>query len=223
VLYSVPPGEVTARFVGSLLEDPDGQVEDLVFDQRGRLHAVVFARGSAVVASSIGVYIVEQYDFCRTVNAFDPRQHYPFQVLDRHTDTLVPSPSTRAAAAAGGRIWLYGSDGGVARVADTFQPGHCPESGAEVQYDPVFSRAPGALPTNSVPALVMGTDGALWFGTALGLTRLQDGQFTPVLFDPQITLQGNPQTLEEFFAAVAQAIFAARPVVTVAIGGVSWG
>ena len=222
VLYSVAPGEATASFVGSLLADPAGRVEDLVVDQLGRLHAVVFARGSETFPPVSAVVVLDQDIFCRTVNAFDLRQNYPFQVRDRTTGRLVPSPGTRAVAAADGRIWLHGSDGGVAQVADTFRQGQCPEAGVEVHYDPVFKRPPDALPANSVPAFVVGADSALWLGTALGLVRLQDGQFTPVPFDANLSLQGNPQTLEEFFSAVAEAIFAARPITTVAIGGVAF-
>jgi sugar lactone lactonase YvrE len=221
VLYSVPPGKATASFVASLVTNPTGRVEDLVFDRLGRLHAVVFAQGP--VSHPVNVVVVlDQNVFCHTVNAFDPRQHYPFQVRDRTTGVIVPSPSTRAVAAAAGNIWLHGSDGGVAQVADTFRQGQCPETGAEVHYDSVFKRAPGALLTNSVPALVVGADGGLWFGTALGLTRLHNGQFMPVPFDPNLSLQGDPQTLEEFFPALAAAIFGARPIVTVAIGEVSF-
>jgi sugar lactone lactonase YvrE len=222
VLYSVPPGAATASFVGSLLADPAARVEDLVFDRLGRLHAVVFARGSDAFPSVSAVIVLDQHVFCSTVNVFDARQNYPFQVRDRRTGTLVPSPSTRAVAATGGNIWLYGSDGGAAQVADTFQQGQCPETGVVVRYDPVFKRAPGALPANSVTALVVGADGALWFGTALGLVRLRDGQFTPVPFDPHLSIQGDPQTLEEFFQDVAKAIFDATPIATVAIGGVSF-
>ena len=57
-----------------------------------------------------------------------------------------------------------------------------------------------------MPALVAGRDGALWLGTALGLTRLRDGQSTPVLFHREVTVQGDVATLEAFFQAVAQAI-----------------
>ena len=46
-LFQVAPGSTTAQFVGPLLADPTGRVEDLVVDQRGRLHAVVFAPQSS--------------------------------------------------------------------------------------------------------------------------------------------------------------------------------
>ena len=91
-----------------------------------------------------------------------------------------------------------------------------------MRYDPVFRRATSALPTNTVPAFVAEADGTLWFGTALGLTRLQQGHFTPVPFNRTLTVQGDVTTLEAFFQAVAQALFAAQPLTTVALGGVSF-
>jgi hypothetical protein len=91
-----------------------------------------------------------------------------------------------------------------------------------VRYDPVFQRATSALPTNTVPALVAEPDGTLWFGTALGLTRFQQGHFTPVPFDRTLTVPGDVATLEAFFQAVAQALFAAQPLTTVALGDVSF-
>ena len=91
-----------------------------------------------------------------------------------------------------------------------------------MQYGPVLRRQDGVLPTNTVPALVAGRDGALWLGTALGLTRRRDGQSTPVLFQREVTVPGDVATLEAFFQAVAQAIFAAQPLETVALGGVSF-
>ena len=91
-----------------------------------------------------------------------------------------------------------------------------------MQYGPVLRRQDGALPTNTVPALVAGRDGALWLGTALGLTRLRDGQLTPVLFHREVTVPGDVATLEAFFQAVAQALFTAQPLETVALGGVSF-
>ena len=89
-------------------------------------------------------------------------------------------------------------------------------------YDAALRRQTSALPTNTVPALVVGHDGALWLGTALGLTRWRDGQFTRVPFDPALSFQGDAATLEAFFQAVAEAIFEARPVETVAQGAVSF-
>src|SRR5437588_180689 len=55
-----------------------------------------------------------------------------------------------------------------------------------------------------------------------GLSRLQDGQSTPVPFALALSFRGNPATLEAFFQALAQALFAAQPVTTVALGGVSF-
>ncbi len=132
----------------------------------------------------------------------------------------MPSPSTRAIAAAGGGIWLFGSDGGVARVRSDFalRDGDCVD--VTVTYDDLVRRQNSALPANSVPALVEAADGALWFGTALGLTRRAQGQFTSVPFNPGLSLQGDAETLEGFFRAVAEAIFEARPVTTVQIGTV---
>jgi ligand-binding sensor domain-containing protein len=125
-------------------------------------------------------------------------------------------------AAADGAVWLLGSDGGVTQVTDTFQDGVCPTTGVGVQYGPVLRRQDGTLPTNTVPALVAGRDGALWLGTALGLTRRREGQVTPVPFHREVTVQGDVATLEAFFQAVARAIFAAQPLETVALGGVSF-
>ncbi|HEY7489550.1 MAG TPA: carboxypeptidase regulatory-like domain-containing protein [Candidatus Tectomicrobia bacterium] len=222
VLYSVPAGETTASYVGSLLANPAGRVEDLVFDQLGRLHAVVLAQGSEAFPPVSAVIVLDQQVFCRTVDAFDAMQNYPLQVRDRATGAFVPTPSTRAVAATGGDIWSHGSNGGAALVADTFRQGQCPATEVEVHYAPVFRRAPGALPANIVLALGVEADGTLWFGTVLGLTRVRDGQFTPVPFAPNLSIQGDPETLEEFFPAVATAIFDARPLALVAIGGVSF-
>ena len=41
-----------------------------------------------------------------------------------------------------------------------------------VEYAPLFQRQSSGLPTNTVPAFRVGHDGALWFGTALGLSRM---------------------------------------------------
>jgi hypothetical protein len=197
-----------------------GRIESLTLDRLGRLHALflVLAAAGGVVAN--GDVVLDPKGLCQTVNAFDPG--YPLQVLDAQTGALRPSPSTRVAAAGTEAIWLFGSDGGVAQVQDNFRNGQCSAQGLTVRYDPVFRRDTSALPTNTVPALVAEADGTLWFGTALGLTRLQQGQWTPVPFDRTITVQGNVATLEGFFQAVAQALFAAQPLTTVALGGVSF-
>jgi hypothetical protein len=208
-LYQVAPGSATAQFRGPLLADPAGRVEDLVVDTRGRLHAVVFAPQTS------GVIVLDQGAACQTVNILDPA--YPLRAVQGR-----PSPSTRVVAAADGAVWLLGSDGGVTQVTDTFRDGVCPSAGVSVQYGPVLRRQDGALPTNTVPALVVGRDGALWLGTALGLTCWRDGQATPVLFQREVTVPGDVSTLEAFFQAVAQALFAAQPLETVALGGVSF-
>ena len=65
-LYQVAPGSATAQFVGPLLADPTGRVEDLVVDQRGRLHAVVFAPQTS------GAIVLDQGVACQTVNVLDP-------------------------------------------------------------------------------------------------------------------------------------------------------
>ena len=208
-LFQVAPGNATAQFVGPLLADPTGRVEDLGVDERGRLHAVVFAPQSS------GAIVLEQGVACQTVNVLDPA--YPLRDPQGR-----PSPSTRVVPAADGAVWLLGSDGGVTQVTDTFRDGRCPPTGVSVQYGPVLRRQEGPLPTNTVPALVAGRDGTLWLGTALGLTRLREGQVTPVLFHREVTVQGDVTTLETFFQAVAQAIFTAQPLETVALGGVSF-
>jgi hypothetical protein len=59
--------------------------------------------------------------------------------------------------------------------------------GGVVAYGPVVRRQDSALPTNTVPALVVGQEGALWLGTALGLTWLHNGQFTRVPFDAELS------------------------------------
>jgi hypothetical protein len=105
----------------------------------------------------------------------------------------------------------------VARVVDSFRGGQCPQAGGTVRYDPVFRRGETSLLSNTVPALAVAVDGTLWFGTAFGLTRLQQGQFTPMPFDPSLSLRGNVTTLEAFFQQVAQAIFDARPISSVSI------
>jgi streptogramin lyase len=208
-LFQVAPGSTTAQFVGPLLADPTGRVEDLGVDERGRLHAVVFAPQSS------GAIVLEQGVACQTVNVLDPA--YPLRDPQGR-----PSPSTRVVPATDGAVWLLGSDGGVTQVTDTFRDGRCPPTGVSVQYGPVLRRQEGPLPTNTVPALVAGRDGTLWLGTALGLTRLREGQVTPVLFHREVTVQGDVTTLETFFQAVAQAIFTAQPLETVALGGVSF-
>ena len=184
-LYQVPPGATTARLVGDLLEDPAGRVEDVIFDHLGRLHIIVRATGSAAFPAENRDVVLDQGTFCSTINVFDPNQAYPLQVPDVRTGHPLPSPSTRVTAAGGSDVWLFGSDGGVARVADTFRGGCVSTGGITVRYEPVFRREHSGLLTNICPSAGGEYRRALWFGTALGLMRFRDGQFTPLLFQPQ--------------------------------------
>ena len=231
-LYQVAPEATQATPIASRPSDPAVRVEDLTVDRLGRLHAVVFSPLRS------GVILYQQGEFCQTVNVFDregrPDPAYPFRVRDLESGELWSSPSTRVIAAGGGDIWLFGSDGGVARVADDVQRGPCTEGeeAIAVHYDPIFRRQDepegNRLLTNTVPALVAGADGALWFGTALGLMRWQEGRFTPLPFDRTVSLaQGQfssdqLDTLESLILTVATAIFEAKPIETVKIGGVSF-
>jgi hypothetical protein len=192
-----------------LLSDPAGRLEDLTLDALGRLHAVVFS------PSRSGVIVQDQGVLCQTVNVLDAT--YPFQDA-----TGQPSVSTRAVAALGDGIWLLGSDAGVGQVTDGFQEGQCPVTGVEVHYGPILRREDGQLPANTVPALEVSENGALWIGSVLGLGRLQDGELSRVPFDAALSFQGDAATLEAFFQEVAQAIFEARPVESVALGDVSF-
>jgi parallel beta-helix repeat protein len=221
LLRSEQPG------LGLLPVGAEARIEDLAIDQLGRVHALFIARAgdrarggnTAVVGNGDVVLDPNHPDLiCQTVNIRDTA--YPFRMPDPQTDK--PLPSARVVPAGGGDIWLFGSDGGVAQVADTFREGQCAQGQAQVRYDPVFRRGESGLLSNTVPALVVGRDGALWFGTARGVTRLKDGQFTPVPFNPTQSLPVKVETLEGFFQAVAQAIFDARPVSTVRIGDVSF-
>lgn len=217
---------------------PDGAVahiEDLAFDDQGRLHAVFLqspdvTQPDAIVRSGIHTVLhAEQIEapgtevICQTVNSF--AANYPLTVPRLQSRRQVASPGARVVGAGNGQVWLFASDGGVAQVRDNVRTAPCPEP-VEVQYDPVFRRqstqGTNDLLTNSVPAFVPAADGALWFGTALGITRWQDGTFTPLPFSRAITLRDNVATLETFFQAIAAAIFAARPLTTVALGNVSF-
>lgn len=206
-LYQVAPGEDVAQVVGALSVESRGRVEDLILDTLGRVHAVVVGERHA------GVVVRDQGVGCQTVDVLAAA--YPLLTLAGQ-----PSPSTRAISAGSGDIWLHGSDAGIARVSDAFRAGQCPADG--VHYAPVLRRDAGGLPSNTVPAMLVSRDGALWIGSALGLARIDNGQVTHVPFDPALSFQGNPETLEAFFQAVAQAIFAAQPLETVAVGEVSF-
>lgn len=191
-LYRVEPGSTTATFDRQLL-NRSGRVEDLTIDSGGRLDAVVFPpqrKGQNMI-------IVDQETVCPKVNALSPE--YPLQIQDRAEETR-PSPSTRALATIDNHLWLFGSDGGTAKiqVPETFPDGPCPEE--EVTYESFFTRQPDALLSNTVPALTMAMDGALWFGTILGVTRFHNGQFTPFPFEPELSLSTDRvTTLEHFF------------------------
>lgn len=208
-LYRVAAGSTDAELVGQLVADPTGRIEDLLEDDQGRLQAVIFGQQTS------GVVVHDQGVFCQTVNGIDPS--YPFR-----TPNGQPGVSTRATGAGAGAIWLHGSDDGIAQVTDNVPPGQCPDGAISVTYNPVLRREDGLLPSNTVPALLARADGTLWVGSALGLARLQSGQLTRVSFDPELSFQGNPATLEAFFAAVAQAIAAAKPLDTIEIGDVSF-
>ncbi len=212
-VFQVRPGDAMATFTGAFFNDPNGLLTDLAFDSLERLHFVLLTpppQPSGTVVLDPG-----QSTFCQTINVFDPA--YPFLAPSGN-----PSPSTRALAAEDGDIWLFGSDGGVARVKSDFtlRDGQCID--VEIVFEEIWRRQNSDLLTNTVPALIAASDGAMWFGTALGLTRLQNGSFTPVLFKRQAERPENPETLETFFQAISDAIFAARPLASVAIGDTSF-
>lgn len=194
------------------LNDPEGTLRDLVFDSLQRLHVIIFL---SPVSQAVGVVVQDRDINCQTVNVQDPT--YPFLTPDGR-----PSPSTRALTASDGDIWLFGSDGGVGRVSDSFQDGPCQD--VIVEYRPVFRRATHpTLATNTVPALVQDSNGTLWFGTALGLSRLEENDtFATFLFNREEELSENPRTLERFFRLIAEAIFDAQPILSVAIGDESF-
>ena len=212
-LFQVAPGSSSAQFRGALLAGSDGRVEDLALDSLGRLHAAVFS------ASNSGVVLLDHGVFCQTVNANDAA--YPFEVLDLSDNTHKPSPSTRLLAANDGAVWLFGSDGGVGLARDNFLQGQCPDSGVGVSYEPLYQRQTSELTTNTSPGFLAEPDGSLWFGTALGLIRLQDGVFTPVPFQDSLALPGDIETLEGLFVEIARAVFEARPLDTLSVGGLS--
>jgi hypothetical protein len=241
---------VGSPFLGS---NPESRVEDLAYDALSRLHTIVFDPGSEDPEGPraiIGDFVLDAEDIdgdrfilcplenpniqrtlCQTVNAFAPDQDYPFRVQGRTTGSSDLSPVTRVVAAGDGNVWLFGSDGGVALVTDNFRERHClPPNMRMVEYRPVFRRAEGrqfdpeeSLLSNSVPAFVLGSNGSLGFGTALGFTWLQNGRFTPVPFQRAIFVPQDIATFEAFFEQVARAIFEARPLVTERIRGVPLG
>lgn len=216
-LYVVPPGSDTVAIKRVFLLHPRARVEDVSMDALGRLHVLVLdSDGERVMGQRVQVYDPGHDRFCSTVDVFSPA--YPFRNLQGQR-----SASTRLRAADDGNIWLFGSDGGVGRVRDTFRRGLCLAGEAAVSYDlPIFQRAAGALPASVVPALAISPDGAMWFGSIFGVSRLLDGQWTAAPFHPTLSLQGSVDTLERFFHQLAAAIFAAEPVLTVKLGEVSF-
>ncbi len=221
---------VFAPAIRSLSPNATSRIEDIVFDERHRALFVFVASVDDRVQSA-GVVLLhpdalpdlEAGDFCQTVNILN--RDYSF-LTTTPEGQRVPSASTRASAARGGPLWLFGSDGGIARVVDNVGDGRCPEEPEDIRvtYSPFFRRdADNGLLSNTVTAFVEGDDGALWFGTALGLSRLQARRFEDVLFNARRRSDvGDPETLEMFIQAVANAIEDARPLTTVAIGEVSF-
>jgi streptogramin lyase len=234
VLYRVDPGSQSARRQGYLptsphATQPEGRVEASTVDALGRLHFLFIDRDLAnrtIVGNGVLVHDPQYEDmFCQTVDVFAAPTTYPFRTCRLETGQPASGVSTRLVAAEGGDIWLFGSDCGVTRVADNFRKGVCPataEGGVQVTYNPVFRRQDSGLLSNTVPALVPSADDTLWFGTAFGLTRRRNGNFTNFPFDPVVSLQGRVATLEEFFQRLAQAIFDAQPVSAVTFGEVSF-
>lgn len=218
-LYKVPPGTTTVQLVDRLLADPTSRLTDLTFDSLGRLHATGLVSGGTTFASNMDV-VLDRGVLCGTANVFDALQSYPLLGPDPDTGSPQPRPFTRLTSAGAGDVWLVGSEGGLARARDTFRDGVCPATGVSVQYEAILRRETSTLPTNVVQALAASADGSLWIGTALGLVRWQQGVLTPVPFSTVPVLPGNVTTLERFFAALAEAIFAAQPLTTVALGEV---
>ena len=215
-LFSVAPGATRATLNHRLLTALAGRVEDLAIDDRGRVQAVVFP--PAVDGHS--VMVVDQGMVCPLVNVLSPA--YPLQIRSQ-AGVLQPSPSTRMLAVRGNRNWLFGSDGGVVRIRlpESHEGGQCPQ--AEVIYEALLRREEHPVPSNTVPSLVVDADEVRWLGTIAGVTRVQNGQFIPVPFDPMLFLPADGvSTLETFFHEVAQALFDARPLSTARLGGVSF-
>jgi ligand-binding sensor domain-containing protein len=202
------------------------RIKAIAFDDSERPHLLFSAENRRGDVVAHGILVDNGSALCQTVNVLDP--NYPFKVLNLNDNTRPqrPSPSADVIAAGGNDIWLFGSDGGVARVVDEVGQGLCPDV-IPITYAPVMRRQDGAednrLLTNTVPALVpSAADGVLWWGTFLGLQRLQDGQFTTIPFDRAPTVNvSQADTLEGLFREVAQAIFEAQPLTTVAVGDIS--
>ncbi len=221
-LFVVPAGASRFSTLRPFFADPRGLITDLVFDHLDRLQVALFSPQAppsedqpiSAQTSGVGILDVDAFSLCQTVNVFDPL--YPFTTPEGN-----PSPSTQLLATAEGHMWLFGSDGGAGRVTDTVQGSTC--ENVSVAYESIFRRDTNPpLPTNTVPALVVGSDASIWFGTALGLTRLQNGVLQPIPFQKTLNVTANPATLEQFFQSIADAIFAARPISSVAIGDESF-
>lgn len=211
---------VQVAATGQIIQQRDLAPENapLPPEAQGRLHLLFFARTEEGIVANGDVVLDPQFPtrLCQTVNAFDAA--YPLLMQTPESQTLRPSPNTRVTAAGGADVWLYGSDGGAARVADTLRNGQCPDE-VQVDYAPVYRRDTSDLLSNTVPALVVSADETLWLGTALGLQRVQGDPWTTVPFAPDRPVQGDPATLEMFFQPVAQALLAAQPLTTVGPNG----
>ena len=174
--------------IAALPAATQGRIEHLTLDRLGRVHGlflVTDATQGVVASGDVVLDPTHPEVLCQTVNTLDPA--YPLQAPDAQTGALRPSLSTRVAAADAGAVWLFGSDGGVARVSDAFRDGSCPLGAVRVRYHPILRRGTSGLPTNTVPALVTGPDGGLrWLGTALGVVRVQDGQLVSLPFTQKV-------------------------------------
>lgn len=225
-LYVADSTAPDATFVGNLTRRFEGRIEGLTFDasrdRPPRLHAVVIDP----VSQLFGVIVIDPSSnplgICQTVNVFDA--NYPFFVTDLETEERTRSASARAIAASAGGIWLFGSDGGVARVTSDLADDISECMTPSVMYPDLIQRQNSELLSNSVPGLLEASDGALWLGTILGLMRRAPGQrqLTPLRFDPALALPENVETLEAFFRELAQAIFESRPLTTARTGDVSF-
>jgi len=210
---------------GTDLQSTTSRILKIAFDDSERAHLLfsVENRPEGIVAHGIVISDGKTL-FCQGVNPFDPNQEYPFKVLDLADNVRRESPMRDVIAAGGNDIWIFGSDGGLARVTDELGQGPCPDS-FQIDYDlPVVIRRQeeGAedLLTNGVAALVpSATDGVLWLGTFLGLQRLQDGQYTTIAFDRTPIFDiSKIDTLEALFRAMARAIGEAKPLTKVSEG-----
>lgn len=198
-------------------QETRGEIVDIAMDAQARQHFLFLVRNAQGIVG--GGDMVRDPEFpertCQTVNVARD-DDYPLHVPHpTNPSRRLRSPSTRLVAAGGSRVWLYGSDGGIARVADTLRNGQC--GAVEVTYDAVLQRPADGLLSNTVPALVV-TPGAAsprWFGTIRGL---QDSQFNAFRFAPDRPAFRDVTTLEQYFGQVAAALFAARPLASERLG-----